>query len=134
MTHQSRPADARGNAWIGAYERITVAQKLKLDHKSRVVDPLPEIYWATLEEAHILAQLALADQTVRLAAGGYLDYVESRAEESRANAAKMFDRRHLRRHVAHKLEANRAKARGEEPADTGHVCDDRCPNTDQADA
>ena len=74
MSTNTPPADARASAWIGAHERIAAAQKLKLEpgSKSRLADPLPEIYWATLAEADVLARLATADQTTGFVAGGYL--------------------------------------------------------------
>lgn len=84
MTHQTPPADARSSAWIGAHERLTAAQKLKVDAKNRVVEPLPEIYWATLAEAAILADLARADQTTGLGAGGYLVARDGRIETRRS--------------------------------------------------
>lgn len=64
--------DLRANAFVGAWERIEAAQKLKVDHKHRVVDPLPELYWATIAEAAVLAQLANADEDPGRDAGRHL--------------------------------------------------------------
>lgn len=80
-----QPVDARAGAWIGAMDRIDVAQKLKMDpdSKTRVADPLPELYWATLAEAAILAELAAAPGPVGYVAGGHLADRADRAEEHR---------------------------------------------------
>ncbi|QOC58873.1 hypothetical protein SEA_JOLENE_49 [Mycobacterium phage Jolene] len=107
MTIQTpQPADARASAWIGAHERIVVAQKLKVDHKKRVVDPLPELYWATLAEAAVLAELARADQTTGLHAGGYLVDQQERIEEfGRLVARSREARRHPHRAAGDELVA-----------------------------
>lgn len=95
MTNQP-PADARASAWIGAHERIEAAQKLKLDEKRRVRDPLPELYWATIAEAAVLADLARTNQTTGLHAGGYLVEQHDRR----------LERVRLREDVRAKLRAN----------------------------
>lgn len=64
--------DLRANAFVGAWERIEAAQKLKVDHKKKLVDPLPEIYWATLAEADVLARLATGDEDPGRDAGAYI--------------------------------------------------------------
>ncbi|AEL98520.1 hypothetical protein CL64_gp48 [Mycobacterium phage Liefie] len=99
MTIQTpQPADARASAWIGAHERIVAAQKLKVDHKKRVVDPLPELYWATLAEAAVLAELARADQTTGLHAGRYLVDQQQRIEKWRLVHEAAARSRDARRH------------------------------------
>ncbi|QDF19779.1 hypothetical protein QEH38_gp47 [Mycobacterium phage LilSpotty] len=106
-----QPVDARASAWIGAHERIAAAQKLKVDGEHRVVDPLPELYWATLAEAAVLAELARADQTVGLHAGGYPVDQQERIEESRSSvrrlvheaAARSRDARHPHRAAGDEL-------------------------------
>ncbi|ABE67307.1 hypothetical protein SEA_PINKYOSHI_49 [Mycobacterium phage PinkYoshi] len=112
MTLQTpQPADARASAWIGAHERIVAAQKLKVDHKKRVVDPLPELYWATLAEAAVLAELARADQTTGLHAGGYLVDQQERIEEfGRLVARSREARRHPHRAAGDELVAEDQEA------------------------
>lgn len=83
-----QPVDARPSAWIGAHERIAAAQKLKLEPGSnnRVADPLPELYWATLAEAAVLADLARAPGAVGYLAGAHL---AGRAERIAENTRQM---------------------------------------------
>lgn len=77
-------ADLRANAFVGAWERIELAQKLKVDLKGRAVEQLPELYWATMAEAAVLADLANADEDPGRDAGRYLFDRRRRIEESRA--------------------------------------------------
>lgn len=86
--------DLRANAFVGAWERIEAAQKLKVDPKNhRLVDPLPEIYWATIAEAAVLAQLATADEDPGRDAGRHLLDRKERLAEARTHFADAISRR-----------------------------------------
>lgn len=50
--------DARVGAFIGALDRIEIAQKMKVDRHGETPEVLPELYWATIAEAAVLAQLS----------------------------------------------------------------------------
>jgi hypothetical protein len=69
-------------------------QKLKLDHKGHVLDPMPDYIWAIIAEAAIFSDLAKAPKEVGVAAGDWIaDQViaeEKRKEESMEMAAKLF--------------------------------------------
>lgn len=90
MTDHLPPPDLRVSAFVGAWERIEAAQKLKVDHKNRVREPLPELYWATLAEAAILADLARADQTTGFFAGGHLTQRDERIRQNRRDFEQAF--------------------------------------------
>lgn len=64
--------DLRANAFVSAWERVETAQKLKVDPHGRLVEPLPESYWALMAEAAILADLARAGADTGIAAGTHL--------------------------------------------------------------
>ncbi|GFG65796.1 hypothetical protein MKUB_32860 [Mycobacterium kubicae] len=83
--------DLRANAFVGAWDRIEAAQKLKLDHRKKLVDPLPEIYWATMLEADVLARLATADEDPGRDAGRYVLDREQRAIKRRTRAKSAFE-------------------------------------------
>lgn len=84
--------DMRAGAFVGALDRIEAAQKLKVDRKNRLVDPLPEIYWATLEEAHILAQLAQTDEDPARDAGRHMVNRAEQIEQANARGAEAMKR------------------------------------------
>ncbi|AID58990.1 hypothetical protein PBI_GAIA_174 [Mycobacterium phage Gaia] len=64
--------DARTEAWLTARSLLESARKLTTDHKGRVREPLPELYWGVLREAELWAALAQADKAVGVDAGDYL--------------------------------------------------------------
>lgn len=101
--------DDRAAAYVGAREAIKAAQKLKVDRKNRVVEPLPELYWALLAEAAVLADLARADMNVGLLAGGYLVDQQRRIEENRARFAQVAKAAAEQRHP-HRAAADAAVA------------------------
>lgn len=74
--------DFRASAFVGAWERIGAAQKLKVDPKThKIVAPLPELYWATLAEAAVLADLARTDEDPGRDAGRYIADLQKRTAE-----------------------------------------------------
>lgn len=64
--------DGRVDAWLGAFKRIEQAQRLKTDRKRNVLDTLPEVYWAAVAEAQVLAALATASDAIGESVGDYL--------------------------------------------------------------
>ena len=82
--------DLRAGAWLGAWDRIEAAQKLKTAGK---LDGLPEIYWATLAEADVLARLATADEDPGRDAGRHVVNRDQRAERDRARITDALSRK-----------------------------------------
>lgn len=78
--------DDRAAAYVGARNLLKAAQELRVGPKGRVLEPLPEVYWALLAEARILTELAKADGQIGHLAGAHM--VEM--EDDRARRAKMF--------------------------------------------
>ncbi|ANU79757.1 hypothetical protein BI023_gp50 [Mycobacterium phage Sneeze] len=106
--HEMGPGpDIRAGAFIGAWDRIEAAQKLKADAKGHVVDPLPELYWATLAEADVLARLATADEDPGRDAGAVLVERDRLDREHRARFKDALNgaRRHPHRAAGDELVA-----------------------------
>jgi hypothetical protein len=75
----SEISDARPTAWVCAWNAIQAVQELKKPPKGTRVarEPLDELYWATLAEAAVFAQLASADTSTGISAGTLLSQVEA---------------------------------------------------------
>lgn len=84
-------SDARPAAWVCAWNAIQAVQELKKPRKGATDgEPLPELYWATIAEAAIFAQLAQADVTTGLHAGTLLTAVERAKQEAIATLTDIF--------------------------------------------
>jgi hypothetical protein len=62
---------------------MAAAQKLKLDRKGKVLDPLPEVYWALMAESAVCAALARTPDVVGFSAGDFLESRERQKVEQR---------------------------------------------------
>lgn len=83
MTEYQPEPDLRANAFVGAWERIEAAQKLKIDANGRAVEQLPELYWATIAEAAVLADLTRASRQTGEDSGRYIYDHKRRVQEAR---------------------------------------------------
>lgn len=88
--------DGRVCAWMSAWKCLQQAQILKTEPKTEpgqhtVRDPLPELYWSTLAEAQIYADLAKAPDLVGLAAGDWLVEEQEQEQERRRMTAEQLE-------------------------------------------
>lgn len=98
LSHEpdEQPApDLRANAWMGAWDRIESAQKLKAHltktaRKRVAPEALPEIYWSMMVEAQILADLARADQDTGNDVGAIIVARDQRARAERERFEALF--------------------------------------------
>lgn len=81
--------DVRAAAWVCAWDALAAVQQLKQppDGPRVAPEPLPDLYWATMAEAAIYAQLAQVDSTTGITAGVILNEDARR----RTNVARLTD-------------------------------------------
>ena len=76
--------DARGVAWMAAWNRIDAATKLRMDFRKEVIrygDPLPPDYDALMREAEAFASLTMIDGSAAALAFAWLEEQRQEAED-----------------------------------------------------
>lgn len=81
--------DGRLSAWAAAWMAIDTATRLRTQvHQKDVSAPLPDVYWAMLQEAAVFVGLAQVGADVGIPVADWLQEQERQREEAEARTAK----------------------------------------------